>query len=76
MLSCQVKIYCENVAIFVILCRHVMKIIWLSRQVEWHLYASIDNPYKSCKRQICSVHAFLAFVSFTPFFHFLASQTV
>ena len=41
MLSCQVNIYCENVAIFVILCRHVMKIIWLSRQVEWHLYASI-----------------------------------
>ena len=41
MLSCQVNIYCENVAIFVILCRHVMKIIWLSRQVEWHLYAFI-----------------------------------
>ena len=44
MLSCQVNIYCENVAIFVILCRHVMKIIWLSRQVEWHLYASIGRP--------------------------------
>ena len=41
MLSCQVNIYCENLAIFVILCHHVMKIIWLSRQVEWHLYASI-----------------------------------
>ena len=53
MLSCQVNMYCENVAIFVILCRHVMKIIWLSRQVEWHLYASIPYSIKMLSATKC-----------------------